>query len=110
MPYMFGPSIFAGLRSITRFALWVSLGLTAPGNPKLEPKPNEKTSMHKPNRRTCCPCATPKSYPLLFLSSSGTDHQGSVQGTGAPGRASDANLEEHADGFQDGQSSVGKIG
>ena len=34
----------------------------------------------------------------------------SVQGTGATGRANEAILEEYADGFHDGQSSVGKIG
>ena len=50
MPYMFEPyPFYAGLRRINRFATWVSLGITAPGKPKLEGNLMEKLACINPH-------------------------------------------------------------
>ena len=80
MPFMIEPlTFYAGLRRFTRLTTWVSLGITAPGKPKLEGNLVEKLACINPTAGHAAPAQPPhKSYPLLFLSPSGTDPQGSI--------------------------------
>ena len=71
--------VYAGLRRLTRLPTWVSLGITAPGKPKLEGNLIEKQACINPTVGHAAPAQPPhKSYPLLFLVPIGTDPQGSV--------------------------------